>query len=716
MNFTLLPISNEEIIRNSPAPASLCKTSERTMHVSNKSTKSLALRIVISILPAVVIGSALMTFLFLWRTETCIVDSLKEENATLNETLQAALYNAMLTNDTEGVKRAIDRTTRIESMKMVYLADETGKVAKTSSAKLSDAAIDGALFARVKSTPKGVIELSVTKDGYPYVRGVKAIPADQKCMQCHSQKEGEAIGYMVVETWAKDDFQKLSTVRNYCILIAVALVSLVGGAIFFQARSITRPLAMMTSFADGIALGDFSRPIEHRSADELGVLADSFRQLQRYVQDVTKVAEALGEGDLTVQITAKSERDTLSRSVERAVGTLRTLVNEARMLARSAAEGNLAERGNAAQFKGGYREIIQGVNETLDAVIAPVNEAAAVLERVARRDLTARVAGSYRGEYAKIKEALNLAVTNLDEAIVQVSTVTEQVTSAASQISSGSYSLSQGATTQASALQQVSSSLQEMSAMTKQSATNATAAQELTGSARASAERGVDSMKRMAEAIDRIKTSSDKTARIVKTIDEIAFQTNLLALNAAVEAARAGDAGKGFAVVADEVRSLAMRSAEAAKSTANLIEESVSNAEGGVAINQEVMKNLVEINTQVKKVSEVMAEIAAASEQQSRGVDQVNLAVEQVNQVTQQTASNAEESAGAAEELAGQAEEMKGMVGSFSLTRARALMARPVAGPPNKAIVAVAGKAHSPKGRLPKADQADRDHALLRAF
>jgi methyl-accepting chemotaxis protein len=190
-------------------------------------------------------------------------------------------------------------------------------------------------------------------------------------------------------------------------------------------------------------------------------------------------------------------------------------------------------------------------------------------------------------------------------------------------------------------------------------------------------------MQNLSGAIARIKASADATAKIVKTIDEIAFQTNLLALNAAVEAARAGDAGKGFAVVAEEVRNLAMRSAEAAKNTSKLIEESVSNADGGVAINQEVTRSLKEINEQIRKVSQVVAEIAAASEQQNEGVEQVNKAVEQMNMVTQQTAANAEQSASAAEELSGQSEAMFAIVSKFNITtsHAPALPARaPVAG------------------------------------
>ncbi|HZS44590.1 MAG TPA: methyl-accepting chemotaxis protein, partial [Blastocatellia bacterium] len=206
--------------------------------------------------------------------------------------------------------------------------------------------------------------------------------------------------------------------------------------------------------------------------------------------------------------------------------------------------------------------------------------------------------------------------------------------------------------------------------MSKQNTAHAKEARGLAERTRESAERGGQNMQRLTEAITKIKSSSDATAKIVKTIDEIAFQTNLLALNAAVEAARAGDAGKGFAVVAEEVRNLAMRSAEAAKNTANLIEESVKNAEGGVSLNEEVLKNFSEIHEQAKKVNEVMAEIAAASDQQAQGVSQVSTAIEQMNQVTQQTAANAEESASASEELTGQSQEMLNMIASFHLSAA----------------------------------------------
>jgi methyl-accepting chemotaxis protein len=206
-----------------------------------------------------------------------------------------------------------------------------------------------------------------------------------------------------------------------------------------------------------------------------------------------------------------------------------------------------------------------------------------------------------------------------------------------------------------------------MSLMTRQNTSNAREALALSDGARSSAEKGMKSMRQLSEAIDRIKLSSDATAKIVKTIDEIAFQTNLLALNAAVESARAGEAGKGFSVVAEEVRNLAMRSAEAAKNTARLIEESVKNAQGGVIINLQVLQDLQGIDHQVNRMVEVMAKIASSSDHLSQGVTKVNVAVDQMNRVTQQTAANAEESASAAEELNKQSEEMKAMVRTFRL-------------------------------------------------
>lgn len=237
-----------------------------------------------------------------------------------------------------------------------------------------------------------------------------------------------------------------------------------------------------------------------------------------------------------------------------------------------------------------------------------------------------------------------------------------QITGASRQMSQASDTLASGAAQQASSLEETSASLEEMSSMTRQNADNALQANHMASDACGQATLGREAVEKMTAAIHDIKRSSDDTAKIVKTIDEIAFQTNLLALNAAVEAARAGDAGKGFAVVAEEVRNLAQRSAEAAKQTAMLIEQSKSNSDKGVLVSKEVETILKQILDSVKKVVQLVGEVSAASSEQSKGIDQLNTAVAEMNNVVQANSSSAEESAAASTELATQASALDGLV------------------------------------------------------
>ena len=241
----------------------------------------------------------------------------------------------------------------------------------------------------------------------------------------------------------------------------------------------------------------------------------------------------------------------------------------------------------------------------------------------------------------------------------------EQTSAAASQVSGSSQTLAEGASEQAASLEETSASLEEIASMTKRNADSATQAKVLSGQTSQAASTGAASVAEMKVAMDAIKESSANIAKIVRTIDEIAFQTNILALNAAVEAARAGEAGAGFAVVAEEVRSLAQRSAQSSKETAAKIEDCVTRSQRGVQISEKVELSFAEIVDKARRVDELVAEIATASTEQSQGIGQVTIAVAQMDKVTQSNAAGAEESASASEELNAQAETLRELVGSL---------------------------------------------------
>ncbi|GBF35104.1 methyl-accepting chemotaxis protein I [Desulfocucumis palustris] len=427
--------------------------------------------------------------------------------------------------------------------------------------------------------------------------------------------------------------------------------------------------------------------------------------------------ERISKGNLPPQITETYYGDfnEIKNNLNRCIDTINGLVSESLTLSGAAVEGRLQTRGDANKFQGSYRDIIKGVNDTLDAVIDPINEAAKCLKEMSKGHLEVRVTGKYQGDHAIIKDALNttlealneilkketlrclqeMAKGNLDVAVTgqyqgdfavikealnttiydlnqilsQVSVAMVQVSTGAQQVSDASQTLSQAAAESASSMEQITSSMQEINAQTRQNADNAVQANQLATQARGNAEKGNEQMAQMVRAMNDINESASNISKIIKAIDEIAFQTNLLALNAAVEAARAGKHGKGFTVVAEEVRNLAQRSARAAKETAEMIEGSIKKTEVGTRIAEETSGALEEIVLGVTRITDLISEIASASKEQALGIGQINQGLNQMDQVTQQNSANSEELASASEEMSSQALQVKEMLNKFKLQR-----------------------------------------------
>jgi methyl-accepting chemotaxis protein len=318
----------------------------------------------------------------------------------------------------------------------------------------------------------------------------------------------------------------------------------------------------------------------------------------------------------------------------------------------------------------GAHDELEELGSIINALSDTLGQRKELARHIADGDLTHEVA--LASDQDAFGEALQDMTGSLRQVLGQVQAVGNKIAASSTHVSNTSQALSQGATQQAGSLEEISSSMVEQGAQTRQNAENASQANLLAAEAGKAAEKGNGQMKAMIEAMGQINESGQAISKIIRTIDDIAFQTNLLALNAAVEAARAGQHGKGFAVVAEEVRNLATRSARAARETSELIEGAVEKTRNGTQIADQTDETLGEIVAAVAKVTNLVAEIASSSSEQSLGIDDVNQRLGQIDQVTQQNAANAEEGAEAAVEMAHQAEQLRQQLARFSFENSRA--------------------------------------------
>ncbi|MGE0384409.1 MAG: methyl-accepting chemotaxis protein [Gammaproteobacteria bacterium] len=405
--------------------------------------------------------------------------------------------------------------------------------------------------------------------------------------------------------------------------------------------------------------GDFRRIVEGMN----GTLDAITGPLNAAASCVDRIAR----GDIPEPISAdyRGEFRTLRDNLNTCIGAVRALVQDSSDLAAAAQRGDLAVRADTARHQGDFRRVIEGINGTMDGIVGPLSAAKRVVEALARGNLGERVDGEYRGEFAELRDAVNTCSSNLEDLVGRIRGASASIATSAGEIAKGNQDLSQRTEQQASSLEETASSMEQLTGTVKQNADNARQADQLAADARTQAERGGAVVSSAVEAMGEINRASKKIADIIGVIDEIAFQTNLLALNAAVEAARAGEQGRGFAVVAAEVRNLAQRSAGAAKEIKALINDSVQKVEEGSRLVDESGTVLGTIVGAVKRVSDIIAEISAASHEQASGIEQVNKAVTMMDQATQQNAALVEQAAAASESMDEQAGEMARLIEFF---------------------------------------------------
>jgi len=520
---------------------------------------------------------------------------------------------------------------------------------------------------------------------------------------------------------AADETQARNTIHRYGIILIGIFAFSVAVAVTLTAlisRGIIRSIKTVQQVAGAIANGDLSSSIDTYQKDEVGDLLRSMKIMQdsisffvvslddmaqkhaqgwvkeqldssafsgiygRIAYEVNDLIQSrilinrklisivaqYSKGDFSVDMDVlPGETIAITEIMDNAKKTFLAVNNEIKMLAEAGAQGDFSKRSDPDKFEFMFKEILTNLNNLMKTCDAGFNDVLHVADAVAQGDLTQTIDKAYPGTFGEVVVGMNSIVENLKGLVGNIKDSTDSIHTAANEIASGNNDLSHRTEEQAASLEQTAASMEELTSAVQHNAANAQHANRLAVDASDIAGKGVEVVGQVVTTMNDINESSRKIGDIISVIDDIAFQTNILALNAAVEAARAGEQGRGFAVVAVEVRNLAQRAATAAGEIKHLINDSVDKVSGGSKLVAQAGLTMEEIVASVRGVTDMMAEITAASAEQSSGIEQVNQAIAQMDDVTQQNAALVEQAAAAAESLEEQAQNLVITVSSFKV-------------------------------------------------
>ncbi|MCC4616991.1 methyl-accepting chemotaxis protein [Xanthomonas campestris pv. asclepiadis] len=552
--------------------------------------------------------------------------------------------------------------------------------------------------------------------------------------------------------------QSMDDSRKLLIGGSLLVVLLSGTLGLLITRSLTQPLSRATRAAESIAGGKLDNDVDTQFNDESGRLLKAMSKMQLQLRNLlaaqTDMARRHDNGQISFRIDADAfpgeygrmahdtnmlvgshiavkmrlaqimgryaigdlsedmeklpgEKAVLSETMAQVKVNLGAMNTEIKHLAVSAANGDFSARGDAERFQYDFRLMVESLNNLMATADGNLQSLSGLLQSIAAGDLTARMSGDFRGVFAQMRDDANATAMQLAEIVSGIKTSAVSIKGAASEIAAGNQDLSQRTEQQAANLEETAASMEELTSTVKQNAESARQANQLAIGAAGVASQGGEIVSKVVATMSGIEASSKKIADIISVIDGISFQTNILALNAAVEAARAGEQGRGFAVVASEVRTLAQRSSAAAREIKGLIDDSVQRVSEGSVLVHSAGKTMGEIVSSVQRVTDIMGEISAASQEQSSGIEQVNQTVTQMDETTQQNAALVEEATAAARALEDQATQLTDAVAVFKTDAhayakapVRTAAPRPVVTPALKAKVAAAGRSAAAKPRM----------------